>query len=65
MSKKQIMQMLEKMPDNSTDYDILREIQEAILIEKDLEASRKDLANGNVHDHESVFEKYKKWLTEE
>ncbi len=64
MSKRDIIQLLEKMPDDSSDFDILRKIEETILIKNDLKASRQDIESGNYSDHNQVFEKYKKWLIE-
>ena len=58
MSKQQIMQMLEKMPDDSTDLDILEKIKEIVLVKQKIKKSREDIKNGRVLPHEEVFKKY-------
>ena len=62
MSKQQIIQMLEKMPDDLSDLEILAEIEDFIMIKQALKKSREDIKNGRVFSHEEVFEKYKKYL---
>ncbi len=65
MAKRDIVQILKKMPDDSSDFDILRKVEETILLKNDLQASRQDIKNASCFKHNQVFEKYKKWLIEE
>ena len=50
--------MLEKMPDDSTDLDILEKIKEIVLVKQKIKKSREDIKNGRVLPHEEVFKKY-------
>lgn len=65
MVKNEILQIINEMPDNSSEFDILKRLQEIILIKKDLHYSRNNIKNNNVVNHGDVFEKYKEWLLKE
>ncbi|MBN2531517.1 MAG: hypothetical protein JXB88_01430 [Spirochaetales bacterium] len=54
MVKNEIIQIINEMPENSSEFDILKRLQEIILIKKDLQHSRNNIKNNNVVKH--VFE---------
>ena len=57
-SKERVIKYIQDLPDNLTE----EEITYHLYVREEINIARKQFAEGKIHTHEEVMEKYKQWL---